>query len=164
LTKLILINGAPGIGKTTVGELVFARLSDCAFLDGDDVWRISPFEVTERTKAIVIRNIPFVLRGYIEAGYEHVLLTWVLHQPAIIEQVLKGLRGLCFELHIFTLVADEVALLDRWRTRAGRWEVPELVVERLRESLKLPTTKIDTSSLTADEIADRIIASLASAA
>ncbi len=157
MATLIIITGAPGIGKTAVGREVFERLSDCAWLDGDDVWRINPFEVTEHTKAIVIRNIPYVLRGYLEAGYEYVLLTWVLHQQAIIDDVLAGLRGLDFEVRAFTLIAEEDVLLDRWRARAGREQVPELVADRLRQSATLATTKIDTSEITAVEVAERIV-------
>jgi len=161
VTTLVIINGAPGIGKTAVGERLFGLLRNCALLDGDDVWRINPFEVTERTKAIAIRNISFVLRGYIEAGYEYILLTWVLHQQAIIDELLGRLCDLDFEVRAFTLVAEEDVLRDRWRARAGRWEVPELVVDRLRQSLQTQTTKIDTSHLTADAVAEMILAAVA---
>ena len=45
MVKLIIINGAPGAGKSVVGNLLFSRLDNSTFLDGDDVWRINPFEV-----------------------------------------------------------------------------------------------------------------------
>ena len=160
MPKLILINGPPGIGKTAVARLVFARLQNSAFLDGDDVWQINPFEVNERTKAIVQRNIPFVLRGYLEAGYEYVILAWVMHQQAIIDWLLDQLRDLRFDVGVFTLIAEEQVLHDRWRARAGHDEVSQVVSDRLRQSLELDTTKIDTTHLTAEQVADRILDAL----
>ncbi len=157
MAKLVIINGAPGIGKSTVAELVFAGLTNAAFLDGDDVWRIKPFEVNERTKAVVNRNIPFVLRSYLEAGYEWVLLAWVMHRQEIIDLVVAALSDLDFDLHIFTLVAEEEALLERWRLRAKKEDVPELVADRLRESRRLTTTQIDTTHLQPKEIAEKIL-------
>ncbi len=156
-----MINGAPGIGKSTVAEIVFSRLSNAAFLDGDDVWRINPFEVTDHTKAIVDKNIPFVLRSYLEAGYEFVILAWVMHQQEIIDRVLSGLRDLDFDLHVFTLIAEEDALRDRWRARADKQEVPALVSDRLRQSRALHTTQIDTTDLDPTDVAATILESIA---
>ena len=112
LSRLIFINGAPGVGKSTVGKLLFSRLNKSAFLDGDDVWKINPFEVTDATREIVEQNITYVLSNYIRANYEYVILTWVLHRQSIIDNLLKGLEGLSFDLHIFTLVCDENTLLE----------------------------------------------------
>ena len=33
VTTLVIINGAPGIGKTAVGERLFGLLGNCALLD-----------------------------------------------------------------------------------------------------------------------------------
>ena len=161
MAKLVIVNGAPGVGKSTVAEIVFSGLSNAAFLDGDDVWRIRPFEVNDRTKAIVGKNIPFVLRSYLEAAYDYVLLAWVMHRQEIIDAILEALSDLEFDLHVFTLVAEEGVLCERWRSRAGKQAVPELVGDRLRQSRRLRTTQIDTTGMEPDEVADRILASVA---
>ena len=161
MPKLIIVNGAPCVGKSAVANLIFPQLPNSAFLDGDDVWRINPFEVTEQTKAIVEKNIPFVLRSYLEAGYEHVLLAWVMHRQEIIDLVVDELSDLHFELHVFTLVAEESVLQDRWRRRPGHEGHSSMIADRLRQSRNLDTTQIDTTHLSPEKIADRILNALA---
>lgn len=160
MPKLIIVNGAPSVGKSAVANLVFPQLPNSAFLDGDDVWRINPSEVTEQTKAIVEKNIPFVLRSYLEAGYEYVLLAWVMHRQEIIDRVVGELSDLDFELHVFTLVAEERVLQDRWRRRTGSEGDSSLVADRLRQSRDLDSTKIDTTDLSAEQAARRIVDAL----
>lgn len=160
MPKLIIINGPPSIGKTTVAELVFQKLESTALLDGDDVWRINPFVVTDSTTALAERNISCTLRGYLEAGYEHVLLAWVMHRQDIIDRVVTALGDLEFDLHVFTLVSDEATLCERYRRGTGADTAPPLLVERLLQARCLETTHIDTSALTPMETADWIVTAL----
>ncbi len=156
MQEILIINGAPGIGKTTVARLLFARLNDCAYLCGDSVWQINPFEVTERTKTIVEKNIPFVLRSYLEAGYQFVILDWVMHRQEIIDRILSPLADLNFEAKVFTLVADEKAAVERSLARNGAARNSAGVLERLRLSRQLNSTQIDTTSLSPEAVADKI--------
>ena len=160
MSKLIIINGAPGIGKSTAAKIVFGRLMNSALLDGDDVWRINPFEVNDRTRAIVEKNIPFVLRSYIEAGYEYVILAWVMHRQQIIDLILNPLRDLDLDVHVFTLVADDKSAVERCLSRDGKARDTEVVMSRLRQSRELNTTKLDTTHLEPSEVAETILSSL----
>ena len=160
MLNLIIINGAPGVGKSIVGRLLLSKLSHSAFLDGDDVWQINPFEVNEITKDIVERNVASVLRNYLEANYEYVILAWVLHQQSIIDRLLSRLDNLKFNVHVFTLIADEEVLLRRLQTNKGRRTDPNIALDRLRQSLKLRTEKIDTTMLGPEVIVDRILNTL----
>lgn len=160
LTKLIIINGAPGVGKLTIGNLLFSRLQNSAFLDGDDVWRINPFEVTDITRNIVERNIAFVLRNYIKANYEYVILVWVLHQQSIIDRLLSKLDNLRFKVYIFTLTCDEETLLKRRRQQGKEGRELKVALDRLRQCRMLETVKLDTSAMKPDEIVDMIMESV----
>jgi len=160
--KLVFITGAPGVGKNTVARLVFARLDGCAWLDGDDVWRMNPFVVDDRTIRIVEANITFVLRSYLAAGFRHVIFTWVLHRQDIIDRLVAGLEGLEHDLSIFTLVCDEATLAERrGRRNPGDAQRVGLAFERLRQSRELATPKIDTTGRTPEEAAEEILAALA---
>ena len=152
--RLIFLNGPPAAGKTTVARLLFERLPHCAWLDGDDVWRIRPFEVNDATRALVERNIPFVLRGYLDAGYSAVILSWVMHRQEIIDLILAALGDADYELAVFTLVCTEAELrqrLDRERDVAA-----EHALERLRQARVLSTTQIDTTGRAPSDVADEI--------
>ena len=143
-----------------VGRLLLSKLSHSAFLDGDDVWQINPFEVTEITKGIVERNVASILRNYLEANYEYVILAWVLHQQSITDRLLSRLDDLKFNVHVFTLIADEGVLIRRLQTNKGRGTDPNMALDRLRQSLKLRNEKIDTTMLGPEVIVDRILNTL----
>jgi len=158
--SLIIVNGAPATGKSAVVRHLHARLDNSALLDADDVWRINPFEVNDRTRKLAEDNITSVLRHYIEAGYEYVILAWVLHDHAIIDHLLGGLKDLAKLIHVFTLVAYEQVLLDRMRNDPGRTTDPQLALRRLRQTKSLNTQKIDTSSTSPEDVADVILRTL----
>ena len=61
MKTIYLIGGTMGVGKTTVSQQLKKKLPNSVFLDGDWCWDADPFQVTEETKAMVMRNICFVL-------------------------------------------------------------------------------------------------------
>ena len=107
-----------------------------------------------------MQNILFVLRNYIEANYEYVIFIWVLHKQPIIDYLLSRLDDLKFNVHIFTLIADEQVLLHRLQMDTDRRTDPNLALSRLRQSLTLSTEKIDTTMLEPKEIVNRILKAL----
>ena len=157
MPKLIFIGGAPGIGKTTIARKLFERLEHSAWLEGDDVWRMNPFTVNEHTKQMVERNIQFVLRSYLTAGFAYVLFSWVLHHQSIIDRILEGLEGIKYELFTFTLVCDEPALVSRFEKEVSRGDITELPITRLRQSRVMGTNKIDTTNREPEDIVEEII-------
>ena len=54
MKRLIFVNGAMGVGKSAVCARLKTLLAPCAYLDGDWCWDITPFSVTEETKAMVL--------------------------------------------------------------------------------------------------------------
>jgi len=158
--KLIIINGTTGVGKTSVGRLLFKSLSKSTFLDGDDVWQIHPFVVNEETKEMVHKNIAYILRTYLQSSYENIIFVWVLHQQEIIDLIVNGLSGIKYKLYIFTLIVDEKILLDRIKSDKNNPRDQQIALDRLRSSLKLNTTKIDSSHLSPNEVVDKILLAL----
>lgn len=75
-----------GVGKTTVSQQLKRDLNNSVFLDGDWCWDASPFQVTDETKAMVVRNICYLLNSFI-----HCSAFWVMHEQSIIDGIINEL-------------------------------------------------------------------------
>jgi len=106
MPTLVLIDGPPGVGKSTVLPHVRRALDRCACLDADDVRRVSPCEADERTLLLAEERVVAALRGHLEAKIPLVLLFWVLANPDLVERVLGGVDGLYDSLLRLDLVAS----------------------------------------------------------
>lgn len=153
MTHLVMIGGAPGVGKSAVARELMTSLDNCVWLDGDDVWRMNPWRVDERTRKLVVDNIIAVLRNDIAAGFDYAILTWVMHRQEIIAEIMTGLAGLNADISTVTLVCDADSLRARHRGDPRRGTLGDLPLRRLAESRLLPTTKIETSGRTVDQVA-----------
>lgn len=163
--RLIIINGAMGVGKTTVCRELLKNLPQCAFLDGDWCWMMDPFIVNEETKKMVQDNIIHLLRSYLNCSvYKNVVFCWVLHQESILKELVTQLEDLHFSLYKITLFCSEQALLLRLEKDVAQGIRQQDVISRSLERLPLyremDTVKIDVTSLSPLEAAKKIEALL----
>ena len=161
MKTLLLIGGTMGVGKTTTGKILKRKLPNAVYLDGDWCWDADPFVVTEETKEMVISNIAFLLNRFLAATvYENIVFTWVMHEKAIIDDILSRLNTENARVFTFSLIADETALIKRLESdvsagiRTG--DVIERSVKRIPFYDALDTIKIDTTHKTAEQAADEI--------
>lgn len=152
MTKLVLIGGAPGVGKSTVLQHLPDLFERCAWLDADDVWRVRPQEWKPEFEG----NVVAVLRGYLEAGYPTVFLSWVLADPAKVERILSALEGLYDEALVVYLTASPEVLELRSRNKISRGLAPEYQAFKAEQIAALPCARIDTSGLAPPEVATAI--------
>lgn len=161
LKKLIIINGTMGVGKSSVCRNLIKILTPSVWLDGDWCWNMNPFVVSEENKMMVLDNISYLLRSFLNnSGYEYIVFCWVIPEKSIFKQILEHLRGLKFELHKISLICSEKALKKRLQKDiASRSRKPD-VIERSLSYLGLydamDTYKIDVSSITAEQAAEQI--------
>jgi adenylate kinase family enzyme len=153
--RLIVVNGAMGVGKTTVcRELVRLLPGNTAWLDGDWGWAMHPFRVTDENKRMVEGNIAHLLRAYLtNSSFCQVVFCWVLHQTEILERLLERLADLDFELCWYTLVAEPECLRRRMLSD-GRDEVAvEASLSRLALYEVQSSWKVDTTRRSPREVA-----------
>ena len=162
MKTLWLIGGPMGVGKTTACRLMQQRLPRCAFLDGDWCWDIRPFAVTEETKAMVMDNIVHLLRGYLACtAVEHVVFCWVMHQQAILDELLARLPLEGVRVNTLSLVCTEEELIRRLQrdVDAGlrQADVIPRSLERLQHYASLNTRRLDGTRLTPAETAEALL-------
>ncbi len=150
-----------GVGKTAVSLQLKKELPDSVFLDGDWCWDADPFRVTEETKAMVLRNICFLLNSFLHcSAYENIIFCWVMHEQSIIDEITKSLdTGNCRVIKI-SLTVDEKNLRQRLLSDVARGvrtgDVIERSIGRIGMYQALDTIKVDTEDKTIAEIAEEI--------
>lgn len=150
-----------GVGKTTVCQILKKKLDNSVFLDGDWCWDMSPFQVTEETKAMVLENITFLLNNFIRcSSYENIIFCWVMHEQKIIEDILSGLDTKECQVLSVSLVCSPKALEKRLRRDVENGIRGEDVVARSLGRISLyeglDTVKIDMSDLSPQEAAEKV--------
>lgn len=163
MKTLYLIGGTMGVGKTTVCRQLKERLPRSVFLDGDWCWDAHPFQATEETKKMVMENICFLLGQFLRcSAYENIIFCWVMHQQAIIDEILDGIDTTACEVHAVSLVCDEAVLRERLeRDVAAGVRKPDVIARSLARIPcyeKLTTLKIETGGKTVPEIVDELTA------
>lgn len=160
MKKLILLNGAMGVGKTTVGKLLCARLPRSAFLDGDWCFDLHPFVASPETKAMAVDNIAHLVNNYLTCSVcDHVVVNWVLDEKAVMDSLLSRISGA--EVRHFILTCSGEALEARWRAdKTTEWRTEEwLQVSRrlLPYFDALEGIHVDTTRLSPQQAAKRIL-------
>jgi hypothetical protein len=161
MKKLIMINGTMGVGKSTVCNKLLDLLSPSVYLDGDWCWNMNPFVVSEENKEMVINNISYLLKSYLNnSGYEYIIFCWVMHEEYIIKQILDKLKEFDFKLYKISLICTQEALEKRLNNDVvngiRKIDVISRSVERISSYEKMDTVKIDVSNNTAEDTAKRI--------
>ena len=162
MKTLYLIGGTMGVGKTTVCNQMNEELDRSVFLDGDWCWNANPFQVTDETKEMVIKNICFLLNQFIKcSAYENIIFCWVMHQQSIIDEIISGLDLSCCEIKTISLMCDEKTLKERLNKDVAngvrKADVMERSMKRLERYHKIDSIKINTSDKSVDEICREIL-------
>ncbi len=161
MKNLYLIGGTMGVGKTAACQKMKQKLRNSVFLDGDWCWDANPFTVTDETKAMVMKNICFLLQSFINcSAYEHVIFCWVMHEQSIIDDILSRLDTSGCDVKAVSLIINETSLRERLQKGINAGIRQRDTIERSLERIKLydafDTVKIDVSNLTAEQVAERV--------
>lgn len=73
-----------------------------------------PFQVTLETKKMVMENICFLLNQFIHcSAYQNIVFCWVIHEQAIINEILPQLETERCLIHTVSLICSEGELRKR---------------------------------------------------
>lgn len=151
-----------GVGKTATCQILKQKLNNSVFLDGDWCWDMHPFQVTVETKRMVMENICFLLNNFIRcSANENIIFCWVMHQQAIIDDILSRLDTVNCKVHSISLICSEQALRTRLEKDVATGIRVEDVIQRSIERIplyeKLNTCKVEVSNITPEQAADLIL-------
>jgi hypothetical protein len=154
--KLILIGGEAWTGKSTCAEMLFRRLHNSAWLDGDDVWRVNPWSLDDPRLRTSDVNMGFVLQTYLQSKFDYVILSSiVVSVPSITTRILGRIEGVEYDLVSFTLTCDEATLTERARRRDKAANPRFTVLEATRALVD--TIKIDTANRKPEDVVDEML-------
>jgi len=154
--KLIFIGGEAWTGKSTCAEILFKRLDNSAWLDGDDVWRVNPWSLDDPRLRTSDINMAFVLQTYLQSRFDYIILSSiVLSDPAITARILERINGVEYDLLSFTLMCDEATLIERAKLRDEKANPCFVVLEETRTLTN--TFKIDTDNKRPEEVVEEML-------
>lgn len=160
--KVIMINGPMGVGKTTVGKIIADRYPGTALIDGDWCMDLHPFVGNRETKVMAVDNILHMIGNYRNCSEcRMVVLVWLMDDPWVLRSIQDGISALGAKAESFTLVCDEGTLLRRWKNdRDCEWRTDQWLKASLASLPRFASMEnaVDTGGLTADQVADRIMA------
>lgn len=159
MKTLYLIGGPMGVGKSMVCQLLKNKLPYSVFLDGDWCWDSHPFQVTEGTKEMVMKNICYLLNNFIHcSAYEHVFFCWVLHDQRLLNEILFNLDTAGCKVKCVSLVCDpdtlKRLLLADVERGVRQMDVIAISMEQLPLYHRLNTIQMDISSIIAEQAAE----------
>ena len=162
MKTIYLIGGTMGVGKTTVSQQLKKELPNSVFLDGDWCWDADPFQVTEETKAMVMRNICFLLNSFLHCtAYKNIIFCWVMHEQSIIDEIINSLDTGDARVIKISLMIDETNLRKRLSADIAMGirsnDVIDRSVARINMYQILDTIKVDTVNKNVCEIVSEIL-------
>ena len=111
---------------------------------------------------MVMENIYFMLNQFIRcSAYENIIFCWVMHEQAIIDEILSKLDTENCLVHTISLICDADELRKHLQKDIDAGIRSEDVIQRSIARLglyeKLDTEKIDVTYMTPEQAAEKII-------
>ncbi|HLH99984.1 MAG TPA: AAA family ATPase [Acidimicrobiales bacterium] len=158
--RVVLVGGAPGVGKTAMArrllELAETGRDLVQWVDVDSLWLHQPWRVDERSIAMVEANLRAVAEHAARAGVDVLVITWVF-QSAEMHRIVTGLLPPATESVSVQLHARRAVWEQRFAADPERRGINERYEDGYRSAQATPVDHVvDTDGLTPMEVARRV--------
>lgn len=162
--RVVLLRGAPGVGKTTVARRLLLLAAGgtqlVQWVDVDALWLHQPWRVDERMKRMLHSNLSAVMQSASEADVDVLLVTWVF-QGAAMHDLVGRLAPIEASIETVQLLAREDAWRERFAADDCRPPLETFYINRYSEAQATPADhRIDTTDGSPDRTARALAAIL----
>ena len=165
MKKYIIINGAMGMGKSTVGKRVCEKLGRAAFIDGDFCLDIHPFVGNTETITMARDNILHMSKNYFNCSEcDTVVLSWIMGE-GMVNKIISRLSDVGFKIYSFVLTCSGETLAERWKQDTiNNWRNDEnlsIAINSISDfENRAGCVVVNTDGLSVDEVAEEVIKKL----
>lgn len=164
--EVVIVNGPPGVGKTTVSRILANLVSGTVCIRGDDLRAFTPADAREHLGGgSTFRAAAVLTKAYLAMGASRVLVDYVFLRPSHVAYFLDAFGTETAPVYMFTLWAPLRVVQAREQARVARSPLGTAVDECWNEielNLAILGECIENSALDPAEVARRISAAVES--
>ena len=169
---IVFINGAFGVGKSSVAELLVNKVENSLLFDAEEVGYMlrkiytpidnpSDFQDLQAFRTLVVQTAEALQNQYKRT----LIIPLCLWNENYFDEIVSGLKNIDNDFHHFCLIAGKETIIERLRQRKDPLEVFEWATARLDKMLNNQKSskfekKILTENKTVEEIVKEIIGNL----
>lgn len=132
---LIIINGPPGVGKTTISKVIAQKLLNSVYINGDEILNsIVQNTTTQDELDITLKNILSLIKNFGMSGYKNFVIDFVFEKKEDIQSFETTAYLLNIKCYSIYLLASYEFICRQNAKRKGEDVIEE---KRIKELYKL---------------------------
>ena len=153
---VVIINGAPGTGKSRTAEALLLKTPQSAWIDGDWLLAIHPRNGTNEERILRYTQIAGVAKTYYENGYTTIFISFVYPGPTSLSEQVELLTAID-QVKVVSLITDSEELRKRHLLDTYKREGIENSIELNNKiSILNVDCQINNTNVTLDEVVAKI--------